>query len=333
MSWSSHAALFVMAYVAAYGGTGLATMVLHWKAMFDHPNERSSHRSPTPRGAGLAVTPILAAAWIGIVRFAPDADSHGEWVGWCALALGAVSWIDDRRGLPVWLRLVAHVVVVGVALFAMRDVGPFFGNLLSPNLDLFAAWLLWIWFLNLYNFMDGIDGITGAETTAIGLGVAAVAALAGLGGSLTAFGLALTGAAFGFLWWNWHPARVFLGDVGSVPVGFLTGWLLLTLAAQGQWAAASILPLYYLADATVTLARRIARGEKFWQPHRQHFYQQAARGKYGHAGTVLAVTIANAGLVGLALLAAFGRPVEAVAASVLVVAALLFMFARAGRWA
>src|SRR5581483_10922484 len=147
-------------------------------------------------------------------------------------------------------------------------------------------------FVNLFNFMDGIDGITGVETTAIGLGTAMAAALIGDGDRAT---LALCAAAAGlaFLRWNWHPAKLFLGDVGSVPLGYLLAWLLLNLAIRGLWAPALILPLYYLADATLTLLGRAVRGERLWQAHRRHFYQRALGADGNHAAVARYVLIGD----------------------------------------
>ena len=136
-------------------------------------------------------------------------------------------------------------------------------------------------------------------------------------------------AAVGFLWWNWHPAKIFLGDVGSVPLGFLVGWLLLTLAAHGQWAAALILPLYFVADASLTLVRRALRGERVWEAHHQHFYQQAEERGMRHDQIVHLVLIANLLLVALAAAAAMGQAVVAVGSAVAVVVLLLVVLAKA----
>ena len=134
-----------------------------------------------------------------------------------------------------------------------------FQGWLPAALDMAAAALLWVWFVNLYNFMDGIDGIAGSETAAIGIGLA-LFAIAGIGNdpALAAPAAVIAAAAIGFLVWNWAPARIFLGDVGSVPLGYLLGFLLLAAASRGHWKLALILPLYFLADATITLLRRLA---------------------------------------------------------------------------
>lgn len=328
MTLTAHVAVFVFVHVAALAGTGLAFMLLSWLTLFDHPNERSSHVRPIPRGAGLMLTPIAVGVVGGIGLYGPNPPASAVAVAVLALALGLVSWFDDRRGLPVLLRLAAHVLAIAAALYVMRDAGPFLGGALPPELDLAVAGFLWLWFVNLFNFMDGIDGIAGTETAIVGFGAAVVAVLSGAAGGLSLIGVSFAAIATGFLWWNWPPAKIFLGDVGSIPLGFLLGWLLLLLAQQGQWAAALILPLYYLADATLTLARRILRREKFWRPHRQHFYQRAARGQMGHAGVTRAVLLAGIALVLCAAAAALDLTLWALAGAVLVVAALLYRLSR-----
>ena len=149
--------------------------------------------------------------------------------------------------------------------------------------------------------MDGIDGISGVETAGIGIGVAALAAAASTSHSNGLFGLTVAASAIGFLHWNWHPAKVFLGDVGSVPLGFVLGWLLLRLTGEGLWAAAIILPLYYFLDATITLLHRTVKREKIWEAHRGHFYQRAVQRGLSHGTVSSAVALNNVVLIGLAL--------------------------------
>ncbi len=317
------AALCLAVFAAVLAGTRVVLAVLSRRAILDHPNERSSHRVPTPRGGGLAVVPVLIIAWIAVAAWGAAPPAPTLVLCGLALALGALSWIDDLDHLsPLW-RLFGQAAAVTAALLAVAPPGPYFGGWLPGPLDTMAAGLLWVWYINLFNFMDGIDGITGVEAATSGAGIAVVAVLAGLGPMLPAFGLTLAAAALGFLWWNWQPARIFLGDVGSVPLGFVIGWLLLTLAAQGEGAAAIILPLYYLADATLTLGRRALRGEKVWRAHRQHFYQQAVQGGASHARVSGMVLAADGLLVLLAAAAALGSTGPALAAAGLVVAALL----------
>jgi UDP-N-acetylmuramyl pentapeptide phosphotransferase/UDP-N-acetylglucosamine-1-phosphate transferase len=313
----------LVAFLATLPATVLATrLILAWlrrKRFLDHPNERSSHSAPTPRGGGLAVTPVVLAAWLALAAAGRGMPGQGTAIV-AAAGLMLLSWRDDRGGVAVALRFAAHFAAVLLGLTALPADGLVLQGLVPWWLDRVVAALAWTWFLNLYNFMDGIDGITGVETACLGLGLAAVG-----GGAPEA--AAIAAAGLGFLVWNWHPARIFLGDSGSVPLGFLLGWLLLTAAAQGHWAAAAILPSYYLTDASLTLARRVFRGERFWQAHRQHFYQRAVQGGASHARVVRLILVADLALIGLAVTAE-RQPWPALGAAALVVAVLLTGLAR-----
>jgi UDP-N-acetylmuramyl pentapeptide phosphotransferase/UDP-N-acetylglucosamine-1-phosphate transferase len=311
----------LISFVISLAGTRAALEYLRRKAILDTPNHRSSHANPTPRGAGLAVTPVLLGAWAFLYPV-----SQVWMLCACGFVLAGVSWIDDVRGVSPAVRLSVQAGMTAVMLGAGGLSGPVFGGWLPEPLDAVAAGVLWIWFVNLFNFMDGSDGITGVETVVIGLGVAAVAWDSATP-SLAPLGLAAAAVMVGFLAWNWHPARIFLGDVGSVPVGFAIGWLLLELAARGQWAPALILPLYYLSDATITLVRRAARGDAVWLAHREHFYQRAIQRGLGHRGVALAVLACGAVLVLAALWAAAAGPWRPLAVAALSVVFLCAFFA------
>ena len=298
LSWPGLAGIFIAVLLLTWGATALVLKLLKKHAIFDHPNDRSSHAVPVPRGGGLALVGIGALAWIWLAL--QGSDWKALLIIALALALAAVSWIDDLRTLPPATRLLGHLLAVLVGMSAMPETGLVLQGMAPYWLDRIVAALAWIWFVNLFNFMDGIDGIAGSETLAITLGLAGLALLFGLGVNNSVYAAILAGAACGFLVWNRPPAKIFLGDIGSIPLGFLLGWLLLFTAAQGQWAPALLLPLYYLADATLTLLRRAARGEKVWQAHRSHFYQQAAR-RHGHFWVIARLGLLNAALVLLAL--------------------------------
>ncbi len=309
MAWLVFPASCLAAALAVWVLTGFLVRGLRRRGIVDTPNERSSHTQPKPRGGGLVLVPVILVAWLlGFWPHVPGLDL----ILIAAAGLAAVGWIDDLRDLPAAARLLAQVTAVALGLLGMGDSGLVFQGLLPPLLDVLATGLVWIWFINLFNFMDGIDGIAGAETVSIGAGLAMIGALGGVAvlGSTAAIFLPtlLAAATLGFLAWNWPPAKLFLGDVGSVPLGYLLGWLLLIWAAQGQWAAALILPLYYLADATVTLARRALRGAKVWQAHREHFYQRAVQGRASHGQVARGVILCNVLLIACASLAAHGHP-------------------------
>lgn len=312
-----------IALILSVVGTRAVLSWLERRQILDHPNERSSHTRPTPRGGGLAVTSAVLAGWTMV---ALRGDFAAAWV-WLAIAAAAVlmsaSWLDDRFALPVAPRFAVHGAAVVALLVALPADDLVFQGVLPFWADRLITALGWLWFINLYNFMDGIDGITGVETASLGLGIAVVAALAGILTGAVPLALVCAAAGLGFLVWNWHPARIFLGDVGSIPLGLLLGGLLVQLAAAGELAAALILPAYYLADATITLGCRAARGEKVWQAHRQHFYQRAVQGGKTHAQVSLAVLAGNGALVGCAVLASQFSPWGGLVAAMVVVAVLL----------
>jgi UDP-N-acetylmuramyl pentapeptide phosphotransferase/UDP-N-acetylglucosamine-1-phosphate transferase len=330
VSFAVEAALVLAVALASAAGTLVALRYLGRNAIMDRPNERSSHKRPTPRGAGLAVVPVIAAAWAAVGVMTGASELHWVVIA-AALALAAVSWRDDVKGLHPAPRFAAHVIAVAVVLALLpRTVLVFQGALPLP-FDRIATGLLWVWFINLYNFMDGIDGITGVESLSIGIGLALIAGAATgfalAGAPIGPLGLIVAAAAIGFLVWNWHPARIFLGDVGSVPMGFLIGWLLIGAAMSGTWAAALILPAYYLIDATVTLARRAVRLKPVWRAHREHFYQQAVAGGRSHGEVAAMIGLLDSGLIVLAALTPW-LPLFALAAAAFATGAILLIFAR-----
>ena len=331
------------AAVASVLGTGLVLRALRRRAILDRPNERSSHDTATPIGGGLAVVAVIVFEWLliwlldsfGVLSFPYEVPLLLV----IASGLAAVSWYDDLHGLKVSTRLLVQAAAVTAGLATLSADGNIFQGVLPYALDVVAAAFLWLWFINLTNFMDGIDGITGIEGGSIGLGVALLAALAAAGsvidnasvaGVLAIYGIVLAAALAGFLVWNWRPAKIFLGDVGSVPIGFLLGWLLLETAGSGLWAAAILLPLYYLADATITLLLRALRRERIFRAHRSHFYQRAARRFGSHATVVLAILALNIGLIALALISATreNAALPALAVGIVLTAGLLWYFGR-----
>jgi UDP-N-acetylmuramyl pentapeptide phosphotransferase/UDP-N-acetylglucosamine-1-phosphate transferase len=285
----------------------------------DTPNARSSHATVKPRGGGLAVLAVVAPGWL-VAGWLMAGSLPLALVGLTAL-VAAVSFLDDVVGLPALVRLGAQAaaVIAGVAALGPEPLLP---DLLPSWLEHGLVVLAWLWFVNLYNFMDGIDGITCVETGFVAFGLGLVMLVLGAGAAGIATPWMLAGAAIGFLWWNWAPSRIFLGDVGSVPIGFALGWLLLDLASQGVLAAAFILPAFYLLDATLTLILRLSRGEKVWRAHKQHAYQKAVQRGLSHAEVARRVAGVNALLIACALWAASGQPVPAGTVALVITAAL-----------
>jgi UDP-N-acetylmuramyl pentapeptide phosphotransferase/UDP-N-acetylglucosamine-1-phosphate transferase len=317
------AAISAGAGLIACLGTRALIPLLRRAAVLDRPNERSSHAAPTPRGGGIALVAAILVAWLALIVAGLVAPRLLV-ILFGAVLLAAISWLDDLRGLSPAPRLLAQLVAVGFALLAMAPAGPVFQGWLPGGLDSVAAAILWLWFVNLFNFMDGIDGLAGSEAAAIAIGLVLFASLGvGRDPGLAALAAAAAAAALGFLVWNWAPARIFLGDVGSVPLGYLLGFLLLDVAGRGLWQIALILPLYFLADATVTLLRRLLRGELVWHAHRQHFYQRAVQRGLGHGDVVRRVIAADLALVGCGWAAENGSGITALGAASVVVLVLL----------
>ena len=331
MSWSFSIVLATAACIVTALATGALVRLLRAREILDHPNERSSHDRAVPRGGGIAVMAVVVAAWclLGWLGGGAGGDSRGLIaIALLAAALAAYSFLDDLRGLPAVQRLAAQGLAVALGCLALPD-GPVFQGLLPPVADRLAAGICWLWFINLFNFMDGIDGITVVETASIGVGIALIAFVSGTAPDLAPPAAVLTGAALGFGFWNWRPAKIFLGDVGSVGLGLLLGWLLLSLAAAGHWVPALLLPLYYLCDATWTLLRRMLRGEAFWRAHRSHFYQYAARRRGDHGHVALSILACNGVLVAAAQWAAVdGGRWPALVLGGAAVALLLYYFTR-----
>ena len=240
----------------------------------DQPNERSLHNRPVPRTGGAAIMLGIVAAFL--------------WLGWApgmlalALALAVVSLVDDRRGLPIGVRLAAHVLAAAVfGVIWLGDTWPAVFCLLS----IVAV----IWITNLYNFMDGADGLAGGMAV-FGFGAYAIALFAAGQAGAAAATLSIALAAGSFLLFNFHPARVFMGDAGSIPLGFLAATIGLLGVRDGVWPIGFPLLVFspFIIDATLTIVRRALRGERFWQAHRTHYYQRLVQLGWGHRRTALA---------------------------------------------
>ncbi len=317
---------FMAAVVAAWAATAWLIPLLQRRAVLDVPNHRSSHTVPTPRGGGWAV---LAAWGVGLFVLCGVAAMPTRLL-WLLPAIGVlafISWCDDKAHIRWSIRMALQLCAVLCGVQALPQ-GLIFQGVMPAWLEMVGSVLFWLWFINLTNFVDGIDGITGANAFMLGLGVAVVAMMSGERPWLTPTALILAGSALGFLYYNWHPARVFLGDVGSVPIGFISAFLLLTLAQNGHAASAILIGLVPFMDATHTLLLRLARGENITQAHRDHAYQRALINGKTPPQIVLRIIGVNGILLILACMAAIVPDVPTqgmlVAFGVMCVAVLLW---------
>ncbi|MFZ3173550.1 MAG: glycosyltransferase family 4 protein [Thiobacillus sp.] len=237
----------------------LAWLLQRRRLPMDHPNVRSLHVTPTPRigGLGIMAGVGVASLWLADAVLLPAMLA--------AFALAALSLLDDVRSLSMVARLLAHFVAAVACLLALGLTG----------WALVGATLAVVWMTNLYNFMDGTDGLAGGMA-AIGFGALALAAMLGDAPGLAAFCAAIATSALAFLRFNFPPARVFMGDAGSIPLGFLAASLGIAGAMQHVWPLLFPLLVFspFIVDASVTLIRRALRGERVWRAHRSHYYQR-----------------------------------------------------------
>ena len=286
-----------IAFLLSAIGVGVTVFYTRRVGLLDVPNYRSSHRVPTPRGGGIAL--VASVFVLGAYAFV-----HAEQlpVGTFALLAAAimvltlVGWMDDRKTIRVALRLSVHAAC-GLAVAGLV-------NVISPmpgwmNVLWLAWWVFWsVASINIVNFIDGIDGMIACQGIVYGLFIFSLLPFGSFGSS---YGLILAGACLGFLLWNWPPAKMFMGDVGSGPLGlfFVVGG---ALALETTRSVLVFLPLFPIfLDALLTIVVRYRRGEDLTDPHRSHLYQRVANGGAGHAR----VTMAYGLLAALGALVAF----------------------------
>jgi UDP-N-acetylmuramyl pentapeptide phosphotransferase/UDP-N-acetylglucosamine-1-phosphate transferase len=304
-AWGLFGAIFFASTGASYI-LNMALLPLLRNYALAQPNVRSSHKTPTPQGGGIAViastVTIAALAALAVSISGPDVRQLGL-VFVMTVVLAIVGVTDDIRPLEAAPRLLLQTIVVVVVVAS-----------LSPDLRVLPLLPWWperallviaiLWFINLVNFMDGIDWMTVAEAAPISAALSLFGLMGALPPGATLAAIALCGAIIGFAPFNRPVARLFLGDVGSLPIGLLLFWLLALLAGRGHLVPALLLPLYYIADATITLVRRLIAGESITTAHRGHFYQRAVDQGFTVrqvVGRVFAVNITLAVLAGLAL--------------------------------
>ena len=288
-------------------GTISFVLLLWLKPMLEQyalakPDVRSSHKTPTPQGGGIAVIAATIAVFATIAIFFPALIKE-SWrlavVFVSVIGLAVVGITDDIRPITVLPRLLLQAVAVATLVASLPADLRLIEDL-PWWLERAFIFVAVLWFVNLVNFMDGIDWMTVVEVVPLLAGLSLFGLMGTLPWDATVVALALCGAVIGFAPFNRPVARLFLGDVGSLPIGLLLGWLLILLAGSGHLVAALILPLYYLADATITLLCRLINREQVLRAHRNHFYQQAVDGKFGIYQVVGRVFALNIILIGLA---------------------------------
>jgi UDP-N-acetylmuramyl pentapeptide phosphotransferase/UDP-N-acetylglucosamine-1-phosphate transferase len=292
MTWVYTIILCISALLFASVGTwGMRTMLRAMVAPRD-PNDRDNHASPTPKGGGVAL--MLSATGFLFVA------GVNLYVIWALIALIIVSFIDDVHGVSPLKRLAVHVVAACMIVFSLHE--PVFQGMIPPFIEFPILVVMLVWFINLTNFMDGIDELTCAQTVMMAVGMVGVTLLVpDVRNALAYDNAIIISAVVGFWYFNRHPATIFMGDSGSIPLGAVMGWLLLSMASQNHWDVALILPAYYLTDSGLTMVKRLATGHKPWEAHSEHAYQRYVRSGRSHPSAVRWVMLCNAVILVLAI--------------------------------
>jgi len=332
--WASRAPAILVAAALVSALLIIALRPVLKRYAMARPNARSSHKIPTPQGGGIAV--IAATIIISSTAFyflpAGAAAALRLPIIFAAVVLTAcVGVLADIHPENVVPRLLFQALAVGAVIFVLPSELRVFPILPLPA-ERIALLIGGLWFVNLVNFMDGLDWMTVVEVVPITAALAVIGLFGLLPAPAIAVSLALCGAMVGFAFFNRPVAKLFLGDVGSLPIGLMLGWLLVLLAGNGGRAAAILLPLYYLADSTITLIRRARNGEKVWRAHRSHFYQRATDRSFSVLAVVARVFIVNVALAALAIVTVIVRSrtadIAALSAGVALVAGLLYALTR-----
>lgn len=312
MDGSAYLVLFVALFLGTYGLTGIARRYASRQGILDVPNARSSHTVPTPRGGGLAMVVVFLASMCALAVRGVMNTNIAIAMGGGGLIVAGIGWADDKHSLSPGLRFAVQVAAAIWALYwlgGLPDLNIGVARIHLGPVGFILAIVGIVWSINLYNFMDGIDGLAGSEclTTATlafllmwAMEDGRLPSAAATGANMDTMSVALVTLllvpiAAGFLVWNWAPAKIFMGDVGSGFLGF--AFAVLAIASENSHG----LPLLvwvlllgvFVVDATATLVRRKRNGERCTEAHRTHAYQLAVQASYTHAQVVARVIVIN----------------------------------------
>ncbi len=279
--------------------SALVLILLRNIKLLDKPGERNNHTRPTPVGGGIGFVPIIILGLWAAPGYVGGDSFYAPGFLLSTTLLLITGFADDVLRLPVRVRLAAQIAAIIFAYQSLSNISLF--NL-HPYISSALLALSLIWFINLFNFMDGADGLATIESISIAIGIAGLATLL-KSPDLSLCALVVAVCMIGFLPFNWSPARIFMGDAGSISLGFILGVLLLELARRGAIVPALILPAYFVLDASLTLIKRLKRRERIWQAHSTHAYQIAVRSGFTHREVASMVLLLNITLIALAVAA------------------------------
>ena len=258
-------------------GTKYLRSFLEKKKIYDIPNERSSHLKPVPTGGGW----IINLCILGIIFFLDPYDKIPAIIAISGLAL--ISWKNDIKNINIGVRLIFQIFFISIYFTYLYNSG-FYKE--THLIHILFIILIFTWFINIFNFMDGIDGISAVMSITICIGII-FAYLANNSEYFPSFEILIISICSAFLYWNWKPAKIFLGDVGSIVLGFICVLSLYWLFLDGNtWHWVLSLPMYYVLDTTLTLLNRFISGKKIWKAHKEHYYQKAVQSGMSHSQVV-----------------------------------------------
>lgn len=323
--------LFIFCLVSCGFLTRYFALLFERKNIVDKPSQRRAHSKITPRGGGVAIVISFILSFLIFDYHEHSAFVYSVYLLPPLCLVAAISLLDDISHVSIIYRLCIHLVASALVVYFFLWPRTLLHDELPIYLDFALAFIGLAMFVNIYNFLDGIDGITASEsihlsTTLLILCTMRYDVIAHV--DLVIVISTLTCASsIAFIYYNWHPAKVFLGDVGSISLGFLLGLALLIVASSGSrlFASCFIACLYYIADGGLTILIRLVNGEKIWLPHLKHFFQRAVRKGMSHQEITTKIAICNFSLMCLAINALY-FPALSIIIAILVIVMILTHF-------
>ncbi|BBJ32316.1 UDP-phosphate alpha-N-acetylglucosaminyltransferase [Rickettsia asiatica] len=291
--------LFIFSFIATTLLTRILITCLSYLGVVDIPDKRRSHNKIVPRGGGLAIVLVAIISLYIFELWTTGTTFISEKLVPLLFAISAISFLDDLRSLPIVIRLLVHLICSSLAVYFFLPFTSFGDHGLSLYLIFALFTVALTGFINIYNFMDGIDGMSCIESIHLASTMLILCFLqfSAINNPyfIASVNVIILGCSCGFLIFNWHPAKIFLGDVGSISLGFLTGLclLLLALTSTNLFIACAIASLYYITDAVLTILIRLLNKEKIWQPHLKHFFQKAVQKGKSHKQVVSIIAVCN----------------------------------------
>ncbi len=330
--FTNYSFLFLLSFIATSFLTWLLISSLPSFGVVDIPDPRRVHNRITPRGGGLAIVIVVIIGLITHEYFVTKTLINSIKIIPLLLIISTISFLDDLISIPVFIRLIVHIICSTISIVLFLSPALLFHHELPLYIDFVLSIIYLTTFLNIYNFLDGIDGISGAESIHLSITILILCYLKydiiiNIN-FIIVINIIILGCSIGFLIFNWHPAKIFIGDVGSISLGFLLGLCLILISSSSihLFIASSIASLYYMTDGGLTILIRLLNKEKIWQPHLKHFFQKAVRNGKSHREVVCRIIICNILLMVLSITSLY-FPLVSIIFAVLVVMVTIINFA------